>query len=206
MLRFPKSSERGGALLEFLFTTLIWLPLLLGTIVFGINLVQAIQISQLARDSGHMFGYGIDFSQPQNAAILARMASTLGIQPTSGNGAVLLSKITLVTDSDCLAAAVKACSNNGKYVFTSLFVFGSMAYAKSKLGNPGSGYLTNGADIQAAQYLTDPNLVATNFASLLTFPPGQPGQYAFVSEVNLNSQAITWSDFSNTGSYARSIF
>ncbi len=193
-------------MVEFLLSTLVWVPLLLGTILFGINLVRAIQVSQLSRDTGHMYAYGIDFSQTQNTALLTKLASSLGIQPTSGTGAVLLSKVTLVTDSDCAAANMKACPNDGKYVFTSLYVFGNMQYAKSKLGNPSAQYLSNGTAIQASQYLSDPSLVATNFSSLLTFPANQPGQYAYVSEVALDSQSINFSGFNNTGSYARSIF
>jgi hypothetical protein len=213
MSRTKRARERGSAFVEFLFTSLIWLPLLLGTILFGINLVKAIQVSQLSRDSGHMFAYGIDFTQSQNLPILQHLAAGLNIQQTStqgsgggtGNGAVVLAKITLITDADCAAANMKVCPNDGKYVFTNIFVFGNIAYAQTKLGNPAK-YYTNGTSIQAAQYLTDPNLVATNFPSLLTFPAGQSGQYAFVSEVTLNSQSINWSSFTNTGSYARSIF
>lgn len=205
MALVKKQCERGSAFIEFLFTALIWLPLLLGTIVFGINLIRAIQVSQLARDSGHMYAYGIDFTQPQNAALLQRLANGLNITPT-GDGAVLLSKVTLVTQTDCDAAAMKVCPNNGQYVFTSIFVFGNQAYAKTKLGSPNARYYTNGTSIQTDTYLSDPSLRATAFSSLLTFPPDQPGQYAFISEVSVNSQAINWSSFSNTGSYARSIF
>ena len=111
-----------------------------------------------------------------------------------------------MTDSDCAAAGMKVCPNNGKYVFTSLFLFGSMQYAKSELGNPNMNYYTNGTAIQASQYLSDPSLVARNFSSLLKFPPDQPGQYAFVSEVTFDAQTTAnWTTF-NTGSYARSIF
>ena len=198
-------NERGGATVEFCFSALIWLPLLLGTTVFGINLIQAIQLSQLSRATGHMYAYGIDFTQPQNVSLLQRLSSSLNIQQNGGQGAIVLSKITLVTDSDCAAANMKVCANNGKYVFTSLYAFGNHTYAQTKLGNP-QGYLFNGTAIQASQYLSNPTLVATNFNTLLKFVPNQPGQYAFVSEVNINSQAIPWSDFTNTGSYARSIF
>jgi hypothetical protein len=203
--RHPRrKDERGSAVIEFMMCTLVWVPLLLGTIVFGINLVRAIQVSQLARDTGHMYAYNIDFTSPQNAALLADLANSLSIKQNSGDGAILLSKITLVTTSDCVAANLKVCPNNGKYVFTSLFVFGNQAYAKSKLGNPNTQYYTAGTTIQASQYLSDPSLVATNLPPL--FINNQSGQYAYVSEVTLNSQAIAWSDFSNTGSYARSIF
>jgi hypothetical protein len=200
-----KKNECGSATIEFCLSALVWVPLLLGTTVFGINLIQAIQLSQLSRATGHMYAYGIDFTQPQNLPLLERLSSSLQIQQNGGQGAIVLSKITLVTDSDCAAADMKVCTNNGKYVFTSLYVFGNSSYAQTKLGNPGS-YLFSGTAIQASQYMSNPGLVATNFSSLLTFLPNQPGQYAFVSEVSINSQAIAWSDFSNTGSYARTIF
>ena len=198
-----RPTERGSALVEFMLSTLIWVPLLLGSIVFGINIIRAIQVSQLARDTGHMYAYGIDFAQSQNMALLTKLASSLNLKPKSGDGAILLSKITLVTDSDCVAANMTNCKNSGRYVFTSLLVFGNRAYAKSKLGQPKAKYYNNGTRLEASQYLSDPSLVATNFARLLPLPWGQ---YAYVSEVTVNSQAINWSSFSNTGSYARSIF
>ncbi len=203
-VRPHRKRERGSAVIEFMMCTLVWVPLLLGTIVFGINLVRAIQVSQLARDTGHMYAYDVDFTSPQNAALLTNLGSSLNIKPNSGDGAILLSKITLVTTSDCIAANLRVCPNNGKYVFTSLFAFGNMAYAKTKLGSPNAQYYTAGTTIQASQYLSDPSLVATNLPTL--FVDNQSGQYAYVSEVTVNSQAIAWSDFSNTGSYARSIF
>jgi hypothetical protein len=201
--------ERGSTLIEFVLSAVIWVPLLLGTAVFGVNLVNAIRVSQVTRDSGHMYAQGVDFAQTQNAALLARMASGLGIQQNSGTGAVLLSKITLVTQQDCDAAGIKVCSNLGKYVFTSLYVFGNSAYAQSKLGNPDSSDYARGTALQPQDYLVKSSLLAPNFPRLFDPPDGQaatPGQYAFVSEVTVNSQVIKWSDFSNTGSYARSIF
>ncbi len=196
-----RKKERGSAFIEFLFTSLIWLPLLLGTIVFGINLVRAIQVGQLSRDSGHMYAYGIDFSQPQNLPVLQQLAGSLNIQQKGGDGAIVLSKITLVTQADCDAANVP-CTNLNKYVFTTVLSFGSNAYAKSKFGNPPIPCCDPS---KPYQYMTDNQLVATNFP--LLFPqPYQSGEYAFVSEVTVNTQAINWSSFTNTGSYARSIF
>ncbi len=201
------SGDKGSALVEFVLSALVWMPLLLGTIVFGINIIRAIQVSQLARNTGHMYAYGIDFTQPENSALLARLAKSLSIQQNGGTGAILLSKITLVTARDCAAANMPTCPNQGKYVFTSLYAFGNLDYAVSKLGNPSARYYTNGTAITQAQYLSDPTLVATYFSNFLQFPDATvPGQYAYVSEVTLNSQSINWTDFSKTGSYARSIF
>lgn len=190
-------------------TSLVWLPLLLGTTVFGFDLIRAIQVSQLSRDTGHMYAYGVDFSQPQNTAILQQMTSSLNIQQNSGDGAVVLSKITLVTDSDCSAAGdSNPCYNRNKYVFTSFYVYGSRqpGYAQTLLGSPSSTFFPSGRTIQLNDYLNDPSLVATNFSSLLTFVAGQPGQYAYISEVTLHPPNLTWDAFSNLGSYARSIF
>ncbi|HXE12311.1 MAG TPA: TadE family protein [Bryobacteraceae bacterium] len=192
-----RASERGSAMIEFLLSSLIWLPLLLGTIVFGINLIRAIQVSQLARDSGHMYAKGIDFSQNENTPLLARMAANLSIKGAASDpGAIVLSQVTYVTDKDC-----DACANLHQYVFTSLYVFGNAAYGVTKLGNP-IGYYNQ--TLTSDEYLTKTALRAPNFPDILAHD--QPGQTAFVSEVTVNSQAISWTDFSNTGSYARSIF
>ncbi len=210
MLPIRHRSERGSALVEFAFTSLVWVPLLLGTIIFGFNLLSAIQVSQLCRDAGHMYAYGIDFTQPQNAAVLQRLASNLNInmQQNSGNGYIVFSKITLVTDADCAAAgASDPCSNRNQYVFTALLVFGDHAGAQTSLGNPNPRFFQSGSVIQLSDYLDNASLVAKNFPSLnITFIPGQPGQYAYTSEVTVHSQVINWSTFNNTDSYARSIF
>jgi hypothetical protein len=204
-----KESERGSAMVEFALTSLVWLPLMLGTAVFGFNVVRAIQVSQLSRDTGHMYAYGIDFSQPQNVTILSRMAAPLKVQQSSGNGAVVLSKITYVTDSDCQAAGPSnPCYNRNQYVFTDFFVFGNRGpdYAQTKLGSPSSAFFPSGRTIQQNDYLNDPSLIATNFKTYLQFDTKTPGQYAFVSEVTLHPDGLSWDGFSDLGSYARSIF
>jgi hypothetical protein len=204
-----KGRERGSTLVEFVFSALVWVPLLLGTTVFGVNLVNAIRVSQLARDSGHMYAQGVDFAQTQNANLLARLASGLGVQQSSGKGGILLSKVTLVTQKDCDAANIAVCSNLGSYVFTSLYIFGNSNYAKSRLGSPDNSDYAKGTALQPQDYLVKQSLRAPNFPHLFDPPNGQPaqaGQYAFVSEVTVDSQVINWSDFSNTGAYARSIF
>ena len=207
VLRHPQ--ERGSALVEFALSSLVWLPLLLGTIVFGFNLLGAIQVSQLCRDSGHMYAYGIDFTQPANATLLQRLITNLNIniQQGSGDGYIFFSTVTLVSDADCAAAgASNPCANRGKYVFTKLLVFGNPVGAQTSLGSPDASFLKSGSVIQLSDYLNNASLVATNFSSLLTFTANQPGQYAYISEVNLRLHIINWSSFSNTTSYARSIF
>jgi hypothetical protein len=201
-----RSRQKGAVVIEFALCSLVWMPLLLGAIVFGINLVRAIQVSSLSRDTGHMYAYGIDLSQ--QSSIIQNLGSGVGIAATSGNGAILLSTITLVTDADCAAAGESnGCPNRNKCVWTQLLIIGNTADVRTSLGSPNlSGVRANQPiTYQPAQYLNKSDLVATGFPASL-FVPGQPGQYAYVSEVNLVSQTIKWTDFSGTGSYAKTIF
>jgi hypothetical protein len=200
MNRERQKRERGSALIEFCLSSLLWLPLLLGTWLFGSTLIQAIQVAQLSRDSGHMFARGVDFTNPQNAALLGRLSTVLTTSPGTYAGAIVLSEIRLVNSTDCAAANMKVCPNDGKYVFIKLFMFGNTSYAQTRLGNPGLNWLQNGNDIQPTSYLSDPALVATNFSTYLTFSP------AYASEVTLAAPSIGWAQFNNTESYARTFF
>ena len=53
----------GGSAIEFVFVSLVLVPLFLGTGAVGVNLIRTLQTIQLARDIGHMYARGIDFSQ-----------------------------------------------------------------------------------------------------------------------------------------------
>lgn len=201
-----KLGERGSAVVEFVLSSLVWLPALLGTAIFGCNLIFAIQVSALSRDAGHMFAYGVDFSQAGNQPLLLNLASPLGIAANSGNGAIMLSTITYITDIDCGNAP---CSNRGKYVFTKLIVFGDRSLIKSGLGTPPISTIgsTGVLAVTTAQYLNDSRFLVTAFPGLLAFPSTtQPGQIAYSSEVWLQPPTLSWSAFPNTGSYARTIF
>ena len=205
-----RSRQKGAVVIEFVLCSLVWMPLLLGAIVFGINLVRAIQVSSLSRDTGHMYAYGVDLSQ--QSSIIPNLGSGVGITATAGNGAILLSAITVVTPADCAALPSASCANLDHPVWMKMLAFGNMADVRTTLGTPSFSGVQAGQEkiFQPNQYVSDPNLKAND--SLLSLfakdDTGQyvPGQYAYVSEVNLISQAINWTDFSGTGSYARTIF
>ena len=97
---------RGGAAIEFAFVLMVLVPLLLGTGAVGVNMVRTLQTVQLARDAGHMYARGIDFSQPGNQTILVQIGSSLGLSTTAGSSSsvVILSALTYVDDSACTAA------------------------------------------------------------------------------------------------------
>src|ERR1700704_5775399 len=95
--------RRGVAIIEFSFSMLFLVPLLLGTLVFGFRLIRSVQMSQITRDIGHMYLRGIDFNNPGPKQDATTLAS--GFDLTSGGTSlIILSKIKLITQGDCDAA------------------------------------------------------------------------------------------------------
>jgi len=167
---------RGAACIEFAFITMLLVPLLLGTGAAGINMITTLQTIQLARDAGHMYARGLDFSQPGNQTILANVGSTLGLSTTLGSGSavVILSKLTYVDDAACTAAGAvdshgnpSRCTNLGKWVFTQRLEIGNSSVRTSNIGSP----LTSGptgvtvespsGNISLSDYVTKAGAVAT---------------------------------------------
>jgi len=167
---------RGSACIEFAFVTMLLVPLLLGTGAAGIDMILTLQTIQLARDAGHMYARGLDFSQPGNQTILANVGSTLGLSTTLGSGSavVILSKLTYVDDAACTAAGAvdshgnpSGCTNLGKWVFTQRLEIGNSSVRTSNIGSP----LTSGptgvtvespsGNISLSDYVTKAGAVAT---------------------------------------------
>src|ERR1035441_6478821 len=73
----------GSACIEFAFVVMVLVPLFLGTGAAGINMILTLQTIQVARDAGHMYARGLDFSQPGNKTILANLGQTLGLSTTA---------------------------------------------------------------------------------------------------------------------------
>ena len=138
--------QRGISSVEFAFSMLVLLPLLLGTGATGINLIRTLQTIQLARDAGHMYARGVDFSLPGNQTILVRLGSNLGLSTTasSSNSVVIFSALTYVDANLCsLAGAVdasgnptSACTNYTQWVFTQRFTIGKASLRSSNYGSP----------------------------------------------------------------------
>src|ERR1017187_7635630 len=135
----------GSACIEFAFVVLVLVPLLLGTGAAGINMILTLQTIQLARDAGHMYAHGLDFSQTGNQTILGNVGASLGLSTTAGSGSavVILSKLTYVDKNACAAGgAVDGsgnplnCTNLGKWVFTQRLVIGNSNVSTSNLGSP----------------------------------------------------------------------
>ncbi len=196
--------RRGSALVEFSLSTLFWIPLLLGTIFIGLNIVRSIEVTQICRDAAHMEAYGVDFSQPNNQQILVRLASGFTFSTNGGNGVVILSTITMISTSDCTAGGQTSCSNVNYPVFTRRIVIGNSSLRTSSFGTPNAADIDSSGNISSNYYLNDTSTRAGTFNSVL---PLLSGQYAYLAEAYFSSPDLNWPGFvSGSGNYTRVIF
>jgi hypothetical protein len=191
-LGFRRRRRCGSAIVEFvLAAALIYTPLILGTMVIGMNLIRAIQVTQLNRDAGHMFARGVDFSLASNRAILQQIAGGLDLT-ANGKCVVILSQIQKVTCSSC--------ANNNMAVFTRQIVLGNASLRSSQYGTPptiSGGIVDNYQNNTAARTSNfDPAVMAL-----------QPGDIAYVAETFYRSSELDVPGFmTSTGVSARGIF
>src|SRR5437016_1857037 len=148
-----KKNLRGASIVEFTFVMLVLVPLLLGTTGVGINMVNSLQTIQLARDAGHMYSRGIDFSKPGYQQVVASLGASVGMSTTtgagSGNAVVILSKLTYIDNAQCIAYGppvtvdgsgnAVGCTNVAKWVFAEWMQMGNTSMRTSNLGGPLTG-------------------------------------------------------------------
>jgi hypothetical protein len=138
--------SKGISTIEFALSLLILVPLLLGTGALGVNMIRTLGTIQLARDAGHMFARGVDFSDQGNKDLLATIGDNLGMRSTagSGKGVVILSALTFVDINACNAvgavdaggAPTAGCANYNKWVFTQRLLIGNSNVRASNYGSP----------------------------------------------------------------------
>lgn len=140
-----RKKQNGVAMVEFAFILLVLVPLLLGTTAAGLNMLTTLATVQLARDAGHMYAKGTDFSQPGNQTVLLTLGSGLGLTNSSSTSKalIILSSVTYVDKAMCASAGkVDAqgnplgCSNYGNWVFTQRIEIGQSALRTSNFGSP----------------------------------------------------------------------
>jgi Flp pilus assembly protein TadG len=140
-----RNRVKGVAIVEFSFVMLVLVPLLLGTIGFGIRLTQSVQTVQLARDAGRMYARGLDFSQPGNQSTLATLGAEVGLKTDgTGSAVVVLTSLTFVDAGLCQSAGKSLdvsgnpinCPNFKSWVFTQRLTIGKASLHTSNLGSP----------------------------------------------------------------------
>ena len=213
MNRASGTKERGTALVEFALIATLLVPLMLGAAVIGLNLMRAIQVTEVCRDAGHMYSYGVDFSQSDNQNLVTGLAAGLNMSATAGNGVIVLSTVTYV--DDCRGGgygAADACPNYGQMVFTNRLTIGNAALHASGFGTPAATLMDSSGNIPAgnasgtAGYLNDATtVVGTALSSRITLTGS--GQFVYVAEMYTTSPDFDlWSYLDMTSPSAVSIF
>jgi hypothetical protein len=175
----------GSTLIEFVLAgSFIFVPLLVGTVTVGMSVLEAIEVTALNRDAGHMFAQGVDFSQGANQNLLVKIAGNLNISPTGGDGVVILSEIDGTG------------TNTG--VIARRFVIGDATLRASSFGTP--DMIDSGGTVTS-----DASATATNFTPAVM--PMVNGQVAYVAETYFNTSAYDWVGLlRGTGIYVRAVF
>jgi len=193
-----RTKQRGSAMVEFLVCMgLVWMPLFLGTCQIGFQLIQAVQVTQVCRDAGHLYAYGVNFTQSSTQYLLAGFSPNLQIDPTGAGGSsvVILSTVNYIGLADCQAGGYSStCPNYGLIVFTNQIVVGEVSLHASVYGTPSTnsaGSVAAGSP-SAAGYLNQSNALVQGFPtiSLATGATGQ--QTAYISEMYSKSTGLNW--------------
>jgi Flp pilus assembly protein TadG len=196
--------RRGNELVEFSLVATLLLPMLFGTFVLGMNLARSIQVTQLSRDTGHMYARNLDLADTSNRQIVLRLARGLNITDTGGTGVIILSTIMYAAQAQCDAAGLSTtqCTNRNQYVVIHRIVIGRTAARASAFGTPASG-LIDSTTGKVAHYLTDMSARAPGFGNVLTLAAGE---VAYVTEVWVPSPDYAMPGFQSTGVYSRTVF
>lgn len=216
--QWKRRRRRGNTVVEFGLVAIFLVPLFLGTINLGLNLGYNLQVSQIARDAGHMYVRDLDFSLDASKEIVVRMAAGMGMTRTGGKGMVILTKILYIGADQCLAGGFGqgSCPNLGRAVIVQRHTVGNPALKPSTIGAPPGGMVLTATDpntglkagdILPANYLTQSSLVSPAAEALL---PGMlAGETAFIVEAYFKTP--DWSlkqDYTQTaeGVYSRAVF
>src|SRR5579872_2183056 len=103
ILSKSRKRRKGLAIIEFTFSLVLLIPLLLGVFVFGFKLIKNLQMQQIVRDLGHMYIRGVNFRNTgpqQNSQTLAQSFDL----SASGKSEIILSQIRIIQQADCDAA------------------------------------------------------------------------------------------------------
>lgn len=202
--------ERGANLIEFGLVSVVLIPLIFGAISLGMRLGTHIQATQVARDAGHMYARGLDFSKRSNEDLLLTLAQPFRMTARGGNGVIIMSQVRLVHAADCTGVRT-GCGNRGRHVVTHRLVFGDDRLTNSRLATPRSGLPGSNGSIATNDFLRDATvaLPATLSAELFTrtgFDLAR-GEVAYVVETFTPARETEMFGWVGTGGvYTRAIF
>jgi len=195
-------------MIEFCLSISLWMVVLMGLSVVGLNLIRALQVEQICRDSGHLYSEGLDFTQAGNQSLLLMLCTGLNVTSSGGNGVLLFSTVEYIDTPQCTAAGLAgnttSCPNLGQDVFIQRVVVGNSSLYSSRFGTPSASIIGTSGNILSSDYLKNASARATGFSSVL---PLTGGQIAYLTENYFSSPDFDWGTYlGGTGVYERSIF
>ncbi len=119
---------------------------------------------------------GVDFSRDGNKDVLDRLSQGLGMTRNGGDGVIMLSKVTWISQQTCNDLSLFPC-NGDRHVVTQRIVIGNQSLRTSALGTPNAGLLDSKGLVR--DYMIEVSAVAT--FPMMTL---QEGQYAYVAETH----------------------
>jgi len=202
-------------MLEFGIVMSVLIPLLFGTIAFGVNLGNMLQSTQISRDVGYMYARGVDFSTTINKNIAVNLVQGMGgMTTTGGQGVIILSQIRKIYDTDCAAAGLStgACTNLNTHVFSNRLVIGNTGLRTSNFGTPtGACAPSSNGNIGSTTYLTQSSCQTTGFTDSTISQLS--GDVAYVVEAYFATADLSFLKLDGAaggtgtgGSYTRAIF
>lgn len=232
-IRHSKKKERGQELMEFAFVGFLFVPMLMGSFVTGMNLIRSIQAQHVARDLANMYIHGADFSTYSMQTVAQRLATGLNLQigssftgndaantDNTGDGLVTVTQFNYVgttSQPQCQAALPSTCTNANSFVYTQRIQFGNgnlNTVSPSFLGTPSGATINNFGIV--SNYVTSsgakiPNPAQTNLQNMWQTSTGgrtplTDGQVSYVVEVYFQSPNLALGQYTGAGVYARYFF
>jgi hypothetical protein len=215
-----RRGERGQEMLEFtLVTWLILIPMFLGMISIGMNLVRSNQVTFVTGDIGTMYIQGQDFSTYAMQALAAREASGLNLQigssftgnnasntgTTTGSVIVTLTEFMYIgatTAPTCVGVAPATCTNANSFVYRQRIQFGNGSLATAPVsiaGTPSASISISNTGV-VSNYITDSHAqlpTAADAAMDGLWNPGtsnglQDGQVVYLVETYFESTGFSF--------------
>jgi hypothetical protein len=228
-----KRGQKGQEMLEFALVIVIFVPLLMGSFIVGMNLIRSNYANQVCRDLTDIYIHGGDFSTYSMQQLAQRLAQGLNLQIGSsftgnsnsntgngGNGLVTVTQIMYVgatTSPNCVAVGAANCTNHDNFVYTQQIQFGNSNLSSSTtvtLGTPSGATLTSAGIVQNPVTDTHAKLGSTPQAAMKalwqTTSNGQTsladGQLVYIVETYFQSPDLSLGSMAGNGVYARYFF
>jgi len=189
--------NRGGSAVELALILPFITTLIIGTMVYGTQLIKELQITQVARDAASMYSRGTDFTKSSNQAIVARLGQELGWPSTgltsTSTGVVTCPRLcTSITPAMALLRRSARAATKTVGCLLNAIAFGNSGMRSSNYGSPpascGACYVTgSNGDLNLNRSMYNSNAKVSSFTLLGTPAAGasgfQPGQPAHLVEV-----------------------